>query len=1054
MSSRSFSSLSCRAWLPFLLVIILAGSLVASDERSANFTYYADFETLEAVVASGDPVIRISDQLPLIDWVTFPKGKSGRGFRLAQNQWLRVALAQNLSFGEGSLSLWFQPGYTTPDYDKKTRTPEQYLFSFNTRTGDRFELKLVNAPESYLALTVGSEKDNNRTFRYPLKTALKEGEWYPVVVRWKRDNILSIEAAGQPPQSYHGFFLPDIPEEMGFDLFIGSNSDVLIHRRSLQNFDGVIDELKIADRADQDMGLLPSISGKSKLPSPPNLPWLSGHDTRRLLRIEAPEDRSFTEYPVLVRFSIDGAEQLSLNDRNRLVRSMRLVRYDKNGTPLPYETSADGEQFFHPFQAALDDLHPEKITLRFPHSGSDAAWYGIYYDPDADEADAPPLPLHFPMVGNGDKLRLGDKNGVGILSAGISGAFDIADLDGDGDWDIWANNGTHFVRRGFDLNSGHFYYDGLARQTGNADLLDSPRKIIGGNSLTGPISGTTLPSFGDLNGDGRLDILYLGRGTQEWWEIKMIAGKPEITKIHELDLTAAPTQREIKTSLYDYNQDGLLDIVVGFMRIVPVTNDPPKPEILHIYLNVGTATAPKFDNKNPVEIDLPGNDAAEWQYSFIDLDNDGDDDLLSAGFNTRFYIYKNIGTAEKPRYAERRELLTFDLHEISNPQQLNYARVVDWDHDGDSDIVFVGENTAMGFLENIAEPGSPAKFRQTVWLQQRNPPLDAGSLAIPAVADIDHDGDLDIIAGNSNPHLYLFENLGDQRKPFWGHRHRIEAGGSPIDLRPGPSGSVQSRHESDWGYNNPDVADWDHDGLPDIIAQGNRMDHIFFKNIGTPAAPYFARGKLLQLDTQGAKLPQPAALPYEPAPGSLITVHRSRPAIVDWDGDGLMDYLALDAENQFRVFKREHGDDGETRLTLGHTLDVRGDHDRSIAIVRTPPEEWKRPGYAGRTVINAVDWDNDGDYDLILNNVNGRLYENVSGNVENARFEDRGNLVDERLSVHNAGPEAIDWDGDGRLDLFLGTEEGHIYYFSRAYIEEGNLPHTVHPEQTRKPSAP
>lgn len=1027
---------------------LLSMLLLAHAANSEELSYYSSFDTPQtADIASGSAHIDVSDQLPFIDLITYPGGKLGKGVQLSHNQWLRIALVDNVSFEEGALSMWVSPNYDTPNFRETKGGAKQFLFAFDTRTGDRFELFLRNSKQTNLQLNIASNKGDRKAIKYVLEENWKKGEWYEVVVRWKRDGEISIAASDQKPLVKSGYNMPDIPEAMGFDFFIGSNAKVFAKRGGLNTFDGIIDELKIAKTFDYDFEQpIPTQKAKIEQP-PPALPWVSQNDQRTLLHVTGIKDDRFTEYPVKVNIRVDGLESTSLEDKQHLMQSIRVVRYENN-IAQAYNSEASGEAaYFIPYERNLNDYTRNEVEVSFLHQGHQDAWYGIYYSVNSPYTES--APLDYPMLGNGNKLKLGKKNTIGLFSSGISGAFDITDLDGDGDWDIWANHGTNFVRRGFDLNYGHFFYSGLANETGIPDLVDEPRRIISRNTPTGMIAGTVLPTFGDINSDGNLDVVMLERKIQGWWEFEMINGKPEITKMHDLPLTKPFDGREAKTTVYDYDKDGLLDIVVGFMRINPVGPGEPHPDILHVYKNIGTRTEPVFDNQNPINIDLPNNSPDEWHYNFIDLDNDGDDDLLSSNFRTRFYTYTNTGTNLNPKYENRKELQTFDQHEIYTPQQLHYTRIIDWDHDGDLDIIFAGENTSMGLLENIAAAGAPAEFRQTVWLQQRAPVVDAGSIAVPVLDDIDSDGDLDMIIGNGNPHIYLFENIGDAKQAVWAHRERIHAGGNPIDLRPGPKGSVQYEYESDWGYNNPDIADWDGDGLLDMVAQGNLMDHIYFKNIGSAENPYFARGEQLMLDAKGLDVPLPLGIRYTPTPGALITSHRSRPAMVDWNGDGLVDYVALDSESEVRVYLRERNSDGELSLTLGHTLTIEGNHDKSIAIARQTKEEWTRPGYAGRTVVNAVDWDNDGDFDLILNNINGRLYENVSGNIPNAQFIDRGNIVSERLSAHNCAPEIVDWDDDGLLDMFLGSEEGHVYYFSRAYIEHGNLPYTIHTPETR-----
>jgi len=68
---------------------------------------------------------------------------------------------------------------------------------------------------------------------------------------------------------------------------------------------------------------------------------------------------------------------------------------------------------------------------------------------------------------------------------------------------------------------------------------------------------------------------------------------------------------------------------------------------------------------------------------------------------------------------------------------------------------------------------------------------------------------------------------------------------------------------------------------------------------------------------------------------------------------------------------------------------------------------------------------------------NAGWYENVGGEG-NAIFRWRGDLIKKEIAMsseHSTTPEVIDLDGDGRLDLLLGGEDGKIECYHRAFIE-------------------
>ncbi len=133
-------------------------------------------------------------------------------------------------------------------------------------------------------------------------------------------------------------------------------------------------------------------------------------------------------------------------------------------------------------------------------------------------------------------------------------------------------------------------------------------------------------------------------------------------------------------------------------------------------------------------------------------------------------------------------------------------------------------------------------------LKYRNGDLVAGTLVVPSVVDWDRDGDDDIVCGNSLGYLSFLENKGTNRHPAFMDPERIKVGGFDYFMQNGYGGNIQGPYENRYGYLCPNVVDWNRDGLPDLVMNDSKSMHSVFLNTGTPTQPELAPRHSLFLD--------------------------------------------------------------------------------------------------------------------------------------------------------------------------------------------------------------
>lgn len=291
----------------------------------------------------------------------------------------------------------------------------------------------------------------------------------------------------------------------------------------------------------------------------------------------------------------------------------------------------------------------------------------------------------------------------------------VVDIDKDGDKDlIVATNGDYAQTMNY--NDRLVLYKNISSDSTKPVLILADTNFLMLSKDT-PVQ-NIHPSFGDLNGDGKDDLIIGDANGYLLYYINQSSGTNYSFILQSRKYANIAVRGYAAPQLVDLNRDGKLDLVIG-----------NKQGTVQYFVNTGTKTVPQFASVPTIDslggvfvnkiayLAMGYTDSSKTGYAtpFVyDLDNDGNYEMMVGSESGYLYLYTNVTANAGAKFNTYKYLFDQDAYRFGTDsmKQFDYnlnfgARtapcITDMDGDGKPDVFMGNIRGGLNFFSSKKE---------------------------------------------------------------------------------------------------------------------------------------------------------------------------------------------------------------------------------------------------------------------------------------------------------------------------------------------------------------